>query len=567
MVPMRTSWPSSLDNAGNAYEATRDTIAGMSVTAAAIDAAISATAPALATRAMVTRREAMALELSTALSCSLLALGRPRDNVAPVRIHCIGVAGTGMGALAGLLASAGHEVTGSDVAFDPPIGPELAGWGILCLVGFDAAHLDPAPDLVVVGNVCRKDNPEARAAIDRGFAVTTMPHALADLALKGCSPLVVAGTHGKTTTSAMAAWLLESAGLGPGFFIGGLPKNFGTGFRFPKQGASPRAGGSASSRAVPFVVEGDEYDTAFFEKTPKLWHYRAEVAIVTSIEHDHVDIYPDEASYEAAFRGFFERLPESGLCVAAASDARVVRLVRQSARSRVRWFALDGDETHGISPEWVGAPRAIVNGVQTFDLYVDGVSRGRLGIGVPGAHNVRNALAAVAAVVEGYACGLPEVTRALASFTGVRRRQDLVGEARGVRVYDDFAHHPTAVFETLRALKAKHPEGTLWAVFEPRSATACRALHQHAYATAFGSAGRVVFAPLGRTNVPEAERLDLDALVADLVAQGQRAQASASVDAIIEIVAREARPGDTIALLSNGAFGGIHQRLLGALGR
>src|SRR5579859_7000779 len=236
-----------------------------------------------------------------------------------------------MGPLAGLLASMGHEVSGSDVAFDPPIGPELERWGVRCLRGFDPAHLVPAPDLAIVGNVCRRDNVEARAAIDGGLRVTTMPHALVDLVTApfDASPLVVAGTHGKTTTSAMAAWLLDVAGKRPGFFIGGLPKNFEASFRAPppREPAARRLNVTPDkdeARAafvhaetrfsrVPFVVEGDEYDTAFFEKTPKLWHYRAEVAIVTSIEHDHIDIYPTEASYIEAFHEFLRRMPESGL--------------------------------------------------------------------------------------------------------------------------------------------------------------------------------------------------------------------------------------------------------------
>ncbi len=479
-----------------------------------------------------------------------------------------------MGALAGLLRSAGHEVSGSDLRFDPPIGPELEHWGIRCLEGYEPAHLDdPRPDLVVVGNVCRKDNPEAVAAFARGLRVTTMPHALADFALEpfGVSPLVVCGTHGKTTTSTMAAWILDRAGMAPGFFIGGLPKNFETSFRLP-----PAIGGArlplmrtspASPRRVPFVVEGDEYDTAFFEKTPKFWHYRADVAILTSIEHDHVDIYPDELSYEAAFRGMLERLPPHGLCVAAAADARVVRLVTESARCAVRWFAVEGDDTHGISPEWVAAPVPFGEGMQAFDLFAGGVACGRFAMPVPGIHNVRNALAAVAAAVDGYACNLPDLAKGLATFEGVRRRQDLIADIRGIRVYDDFAHHPTAVRETLQALRAKHSHGRLWAVFEPRSATACRALHQEAYAEAFTTADRILLAPLGRTNVPEAERLDRQRVIEGLRARGKDARAVESVDAIVEMLARELASGDVVAVLSNGAFGGLYAKLTEALSK
>lgn len=489
-----------------------------------------------------------------------------------MHIHCIGVAGAGMGTLAGLLRSAGHEVSGSDTSFDPPIGPELAGWGIRCLRGYDPSHLDPAPDCVVVGNVCRADNAEAEAARARGMRITTMPHALADFVLApyGFSPLVVCGTHGKTTTSSMAAWLLDRAGVCPGFFIGGLPKGFEAGFRLPSRGGGRTRlplslGSSEFARRVPFVIEGDEYDTAFFEKTPKFWHYRAEVAVVTSIEHDHIDIYPDQSSYEGAFREMLRRLPEQGLCLAAANDPRVVTLVRESARCPVRWFALEGDDTSGISPEWVGAPAPFRDGMQSFDLYVGGVAAGRCEMPVPGSHNIRNALAAMAACIDGYGCHLGDVRKGLATFQGVRRRQDLLAQVRGVSIYDDFAHHPTAVRETLHALRQKHSGGRLWAVFEPRSATACRALHQQEYATAFAAADRVILAPLGRTNIPEAERLDTEALARALRDRGKDAIAASSSDAILETLVREVQPGDIVALLSNGSFGGIHQRLVAAL--
>jgi UDP-N-acetylmuramate: L-alanyl-gamma-D-glutamyl-meso-diaminopimelate ligase len=506
-----------------------------------------------------------------------------------MRVHFIAVAGTGMGALAGLFKEAGHEVSGSDVAFYPPMGPALERWGIRLMTGFDPAHLDPRPDLCVVGNVCRPWNPEAKAAREVGIPTTTMAHALADHILEGTSPLVVGGTHGKTTTSAIAAFLLDEAGRAPGFLIGGIPKNFDRSFRLPSTFSAPREGrsslgarpasralppdprarlpiaGAHGTRRPPFVVEGDEYDTAFFEKTPKFWHYRPEVAIVTSIEHDHIDIYPDEASYRAAFRGFVERVPEGGLIVAAAHEPAVAEVVEKAARAEIAWFALEGDDTRGLPPHWLAAPATAGPTGQTFDLYAGGVYAGRVSTKIPGRHNVRNAVAAVAAVVQGYGVPLAEATSALARFDGVRRRQDLLFEARGVRVYDDFAHHPTAVDETLRALRARHPEGALWAVFEPRSATACRAIHQEPYARAFGAASRVLFAPLGRSDIPEAERLDLDRLARELTLAGVPAETTPSVDAIVARIAEGAAPGDTVALLSNGAFGGIYEKLREAL--
>ncbi|NUQ72622.1 MAG: UDP-N-acetylmuramate:L-alanyl-gamma-D-glutamyl-meso-diaminopimelate ligase [Polyangiaceae bacterium] len=484
-----------------------------------------------------------------------------------MRVHFIAVAGTGMGALAGLFKAAGHEVSGSDTAFHPPMGPALERWGIRLLQGFDPKNLDPKPDLVVVGNVCRPNNPEARAALDQGLPVTTMAHALADHMLKGRSPLVVGGTHGKTTTSSMCAFLLAEAGRDPGFLIGGLPKNFDTSFRIAGQSLPLVARDERPLRKTPFVVEGDEYDTAFFEKTPKFWHYKPEVGIITSIEHDHIDIYPDEASYLAAFQGFVERIPKDGLLIVAADGRHAVNIAKSAAKCDVAYYALEGDDTHGAPPHWLAAPASADESGQSFDIYAGGVLAGRAAIKVPGLHNVRNALAAIAAAVQGFGVPLATAIAAIARFEGVRRRQDLLYEIRGVRVYDDFAHHPTAVDETLRALRSRHPKGRLWAVFEPRSATACRSIHQEPYSHAFSAADRVLLAPLGRPDIPEPERLDTARLVRELNESGVAAEASPSVQAIIDTIAGQAAPGDTVALLSNGAFGGIYEKLKEALVR
>ncbi len=470
-----------------------------------------------------------------------------------------------MGALAGLFKAAGHEVTGSDTSFYPPMGPALRAWGIELREGFRPEHLEPAPDLVVIGNVCRANNPEARHAIDSALRYSSMAHALADHLLEGRAPLVVGGTHGKTTTSSMCAHLLAEAGLEPGFLIGGIPKNFGASFRLPgpRKLAAFRDGG-LDRRRTPFVVEGDEYDTAFFEKTPKFWHYRPEVAIVTSIEHDHVDIYKDEASYLDAFTGFVARVPEHGLLVASAHEPRIVELGRK-ARCPVAYYSLSTDETHGAPPHWMGAMAPATSSGAAFDLYVGGMLAGRVALRVPGEHNARNAIAAIAAACQGYGVDVKQAMEAIERFEGVARRQDLLYEERGVRVYDDFAHHPTAVRETLAALRSKHPEGALFAVFEPRSATACRALHQADYVSAFDAASRIVFPPLGRPDIPESERLDLERLVRELGERGREAMLLPSVEAIVERLAADARPGDTIALLSNGAFGGIYEKLRSAL--
>jgi UDP-N-acetylmuramate: L-alanyl-gamma-D-glutamyl-meso-diaminopimelate ligase len=475
-----------------------------------------------------------------------------------------------MGALAGLLVELGHDVSGSDVAFDPPIGPALQEWGVKTRVGFDPAHLVPAPDLVVIGNVCRPHNPEARAAIDGGLPYTHIAGALDRFVLHDTSPLVVAGTHGKTTTTSLASWLLESTGFKPGFLIGGLPKNFARGFRAPRREAERRLpSGDKPLRRPPFVIEGDEYDTAFFEKTAKFLHYRAEVVILTSIEHDHIDIYPTLASYLEAFEKLLTRLPDNGLLIANAADTLVRQVVDKVLGDdpRVAWYALDGDDTQGKPPHWLAAPASFSEAGTTFDLFAGGVLAGRYLLPMPGRHNLRNAVAALAAAAQGYGAKLKDLGPALARFEGVKRRQDLLGTPRGISVYDDFAHHPTAVRETLRALRQKHPSGRLLAVFEPRSATACRNLHQREYVECWDDADAVLFAPLGRDNLADDERLNLDEVVAQLRARKpeQLALRLPSVEAIVAELCERAAPGDTIALLSNGAFGGIHKTLLDRL--
>jgi len=477
----------------------------------------------------------------------------------PLNIHVVGVCGTGMGSLAGLLRELGHQVSGSDTAFDPPMGPALASWGVRCLEGFDPKHLEPTPDLVVIGNVCRANNPEARAAIDGGLPYTHIAGALARFALSDASPLVVTGTHGKTTTTALCAHLLDRAGLQPGFLIGGLPKNFPKSFR----AAGPRRLGSvgASRRRTPFALEGDEYDTAFFEKTAKFLNYPVEVVVITSIEHDHIDIYPTLEGYLEAFRKLVERVPEDGLIVANAADAHVRDVVR-TARADVAYFALQAEDTGPVAPHWLAAPAQTGPEGSSFDLFAGGVFVGRLATALPGRHNLKNALSAIAACAQGFGMPLSSVGPALASFEGVRRRQELLGTPDGVRVYDDFAHHPTAVRETLLALRSKHPDGKLIAVFEPRSATACRSLHQADYAEAFGAADVVLLAPLGRSNVDRAEALDLQLLAHELTSRGKQAECLADLAAVEQRAVALAAPGDSLALLSNGAFGGLTRRVV-----
>ncbi len=476
-----------------------------------------------------------------------------------MHIHLVGVSGTGMGSLAGLLAELGHRVSGSDQRFEPPIGPLLQTWGVECKSGFSPDHLTPAPDLVVIGNVCRPDNVEAQAAIERGLEVTHLAGALRRFALQGRQVAVCAGTHGKTTTSSMVAWVLEQCGRQPGFFIGGVPTNFGHGFR-------------AAAPDGPFVIEGDEYDTAFFEKTAKFLHYTPTHAILTSLEHDHIDIYPTEHSYVRAFEQFVALLPEHGFLVAHAGDPQVRQVVEQ-ARSRLIWYAVEGFGRASVrvspqtAPLWEARQLTTLNdGRQRFSVYRSGERIIDVELECCGKHNVANALGAFVLCRTAFACDDADITAALSTFSGTRCRQELLGEPAGVRVYSDFAHHPSAVAATLDGLRTRHPDGRLIAVFEPRSATACRSLHQAQYPAAFAAADRVLLAPLGRSGLTTEERLDTQAVAAELRRVGKSALACTSLSELVTDLLASAEPGDTVALLSNGAFGGIPAQLLAGFG-
>ena len=463
-----------------------------------------------------------------------------------MHVHLIGIAGTGMSALAALLVEAGHRVTGSDTAFDPPVGPYLEELGIECLEGWRSKNLDMNPDLVVVGNVCRRDNPEAQEAMSRGLPTLSMPGALAAKVLSRRRSLVVAGTHGKTTTSTLLAYLLRQAGMDAGFFIGGIPLNFDRSSRLGSEG-------------LPFVVEGDEYDSAFFEKEPKFWSYHPRAAILTSIEYDHVDIYPNAEAYVAAFRQFVELIPTDGWLFAWAGDPQV-RDVASSAHCRVRFYALDGDDCGDVQPMWLGMPAP----GGTMDLFGGGSLCGRANLPLVGRFNARNTVAALAMASEAAGAPLDKLIAALPGFRGTKRRQELVGISNGVEVYDDFAHHPTAVRETLSGFRER-VKGRLIAVFEPRSATASRRLHQDAYPDAFAPADVCILAPVGRRGIPAEEKLDTKAIVDVISSRGGQARACETVDEAVDAAAAEAQPGDTIVVMSNGRFEDAPDRILLAL--
>ena len=459
-------------------------------------------------------------------------------------IHLMGVCGTAMGAFAGMLKDLGYEVTGSDTGVYPPMSDYLAARGIQVMEGFVASNLDHEPDLVVVGNVIRKIYDEAQALLASDLPYASMPELMGRLFLKDPHSVVVAGTHGKTTTTAVAAWLLESAGLNPGFLVGGIARNFEV---------TARPGGGSH-----FVIEGDEYDTAFFDKRPKFVHYFPDTAILTSVEFDHADIYTDLEHVKQSFRTLVASIPANGALVARWDDPNV-RSVAEGAPCEVLRY--------GPGHSWDGRIEELDTraGTMTFAVLHDGKALGRFTSSLVGTHNLYNQVAAAAVATR---CGVTPEALAVgfASFQGIKRRQEIVGEPGDVTVLDDFAHHPTAVKVTLEALRQRFGGRRLWAVWEPRSATSRRSTFQEAYAGAFDAADQVVIAqPYSQSAIAPDDRFSSDRLVVDLTARGLDAITLPDVDSIAATLAARAQPWDVIAVLSNGGFGGLHAQLLSRL--
>lgn len=463
------------------------------------------------------------------------------------RIHILGICGTGMGTFAGMLKARGYEVTGSDENVYPPMSDMLAAWDIPILKGYRAEHLDEVrPDLVLVGNVIRRANPEAEAMRARGMAHMSFPAALANFFLEGKTSCVVVGTHGKTTTTALLGHLLVAAGRDPSFLVGGVALDAGKSYRL---GAGPH-----------FAIEGDEYDTAYFDKGPKFLHYRPKAAIWTSLEFDHADIYADMDAYRAAFARFVALLPPDGFLAVSAGYPEAVSMAR-AAKCRVETYGLDN------GADWQARKIAHEGGAAHFDLLFKGEALGRFKLCAGGSHNVENALGAVA-LSRSQGLSLDEIARGLMTFQGVKRRQEIRAEAGGVTLIDDFAHHPTAVRRTLSAIRERFPGRSVWAIFEPRSNTSRRNFHQRQYAEAFDGAAQVVIArPLPTDRVPRGEALDVDRLVRDIAARGIDARAFATADEIAQHILSEAKPGDVLLAMSNGAFGGLLHKLIVGLER
>ncbi len=451
-----------------------------------------------------------------------------------MRLHILGIGGTFMAGVAILARDLGHSVTGSDAKVYPPMSTQLEAQGITLMEGYEPAHLDAArPDLVIVGNALSRGNPLVEAVLDRGIPYTSGAQWIGEHVLQDRWTIAVAGTHGKTTTSSMVAWILEHAGLSPGFLIGGVPENFGVSARLGK---------------TPFfVIEADEYDTAFFDKRSKFVHYRARTAILNNLEFDHADIFPDLAAIQRQFHHLVRIVPPSGRLIVNAQDQALAEVLAMGCWTPVERF----NDAQG----WQATPRNA--DTSRFEILWQGTSQGTASWELAGEHNMHNALAAIAAARH---AGVPvaRALEALAGFHNVKRRLEVRGTANGVTVYDDFAHHPTAIAATLSALRARVGKARILAVLEPRSNTMKLGVHRDTLAPSLSGADRVLLyrpADLG---------WDLGHVVAELQGRGQ---AYASVQAIVEAVAAEARAGDHVLVMSNGGFENIHPRLLAELQR
>lgn len=470
-----------------------------------------------------------------------------------MKVHLIGIGGTGMGAVAGLLAAAGHDVRGSDAAVYPPMSDQLRALGIPVFEGFASTNLDWQPDVVVVGNALGKDHVEVAAARERGLTLTSFPAILGDELAAGRHSIVVAGTHGKTTTTSLLGHIFDDAGRRPGMFVGGVPIGLGRGWL---AGTGPE-----------FILEGDEYDTAYFDKGSKFLHYHPDTAILTSVELDHVDIFATFEDVRDTFRKFVGLIPAEGLLVVCAESADAVA-VASVATCRVEQYAvLDVGSEAPAGVTWYAHHLEYgKSGRVSFEVVGRGEPRGRFETLLAGRHNVGNVVAAIAVAIDR---GLqPDIVRrAVSSFAGIRRRQELRGIAGGVWVLDDYAHHPTAVRETLKGLRRRFPKRRILAAYEPRSATSRRRTFQDEFATAFAHADLVVVGRLYDPNkIPKDERFDPEKLALDLHRSGTPSAHIEDVDAIVKHIAAAAGAGDVVVALSSGSFDGFHDKLLAAIG-
>jgi UDP-N-acetylmuramate: L-alanyl-gamma-D-glutamyl-meso-diaminopimelate ligase len=462
-----------------------------------------------------------------------------------MHLHFIGIAGTAMGNVALMMRAMGHTVTGSDENVYPPMSDLLADAGCAIMNGFGAQNLDPAPHLVIIGNRMSRGNEEVEAVLERGIPYTSLPELLKREVIQGRTSIVLTGTHGKTTTSSLMAWILESSGRSPNFMIGGAPGNFSAGWQY-----------RADSSHV--VLEGDEYDTAFFDKRSKFVHYLPSALLINNIEFDHADIYDSLDEIQLAFRRLVNIVPRNGVIVANGDDANVAAVLG-NAYTPIETFGL------GAQCRWRAERIDYDVDTSSFDVVRDGAVEARITVALLGEFNVRNALG-VTVIARWLGLSYDEINHALMGFRNAKRRLELKGEYGGIRVYDDFAHHPTAIRETLRAIRVRHPQERLWAVFEPRSNTTRRKVFQRELADCFADANVVALAEVDRLDeLPPGERLDPQRLMEDIRAHGIDAHYLRDAETIARHIGDHARPGDVIVVMSNGGFGGIHRRIADAL--
>jgi len=452
-----------------------------------------------------------------------------------------------MATLAAMLKRKGHDVQGSDQDVYPPMSDFLAAEGIRTFTGYAPEHITGDLDLIVVGNAISRGNAELEEALDRKIRYCSLPEAIREHFLWGARSIVLAGTHGKTTTTSLTGWLLTHGGVDPSVLVGGIARNFG------EHGSSYRIG-----QGRDFVIEGDEYDSAFFDKTAKFLKYLPDIAVINNVEFDHADIYDDLDAVMLAFRRLVNLVPRRGLLLVGA-DSGNARAAAEHAVSRVETFGT------GEGLDWQAHDLEPAGASTRFKIRRGGMPFGVFEVPLVGAYNVRNATAAIAVATE-VGISVERIAEGLRAFAGVKRRLEIVGVVDGVTVYDDFAHHPTAVAETLAGLRASNPDARIWAVFEPRSASSCRRIFQDDFARAFAGANEVLIAPIFRSKLPESERLSIPQLVRDLNCHsGLSAREADSIDDIVAGIVKEHRSGDLVVLMSNGGFGGIHQKLLRAL--
>jgi UDP-N-acetylmuramate: L-alanyl-gamma-D-glutamyl-meso-diaminopimelate ligase len=462
-------------------------------------------------------------------------------------IHLIGICGTAMASLAGMLKQRGFHVTGSDAAAYPPMSDFLGELGISVAQPFDARNLEPHPDLVVVGNAISRGNAELEQVLDQRIPFCSLPQLLHEEFLRGKEVLVVAGTHGKTTTTSMLAWIFHTAGMQPSFLIGGIAENFGSSFHL--------------GQGKHFILEGDEYDTAFFDKGPKFLHYFPDAVILTSVEFDHADIYKDLDAVETAFKRLVNLIPRRGKIV--AFDGAAGELGESPSLERCLSKAFCPVERYGAGARanWRITNIAFEAGKTLWSVLHDGRPWADLEFPLAGEYNVWNATAA-AALAHEYGISKEEIGAALKTFKSVKRRLEVKAQVNGITIIDDFAHHPTAIAGTLKALRSRYSGARLWAILEPRSNTLRRRVLQAELARSLALADEVVVAGVFRSEaVPVNERLELPELAAEVQKHGRRTRLLADADEIVQTVASEMRSGDVVAILSNGGFGGIYEKL------